>query len=142
MSKDEFVLEIIAYYGDFANDSVYRQFLRVLAKIEDTNLQKIFDWIISNVPANFRVDVKTLMDATRACFVGFVEPKKKCPVCGANIAEEAQHCIHCDYDYSQTPEQYKATLVNPEQVQELMEQMFAKFALKQQMLKKELKNEQ
>ena len=142
MTKQEFLANILEYYGNFGNEGIYKQFLKVLSKIADKDLGKLFSWFLENIPANYRIDVKTLLDATKANFISFIETRKKCPVCGASIAEESRHCVYCDYDYSLTPEEFRATLVSSEQVEEQLSQMFAQFAAKQEILKKELEKKE
>lgn len=130
MTKQDFITEITAYYGNFANEAVYKQFIRVLKRIADRDLEKLLDWIFANVPANFSVDVKTLTDGARACFIQFVEQKKRCPVCGALIAEESQICVFCGYHYDITPEEFRATLADAADASALMTGILEKLRAK------------
>ena len=126
MTKQEFIADITAYYGNFANEAVYKQFIRVLKRIADKDLERLIDWIFANVPANFTVDVKTLTDGVRACFIQFIENKKRCPICGATIAEESQVCVFCGYHYDITPEEFKKSLVDEADISAVMTGIFEK----------------
>ena len=135
MTKQDFVAEITAYYGNFANETVYKQFVRVLKRIADKDLERLLDWTLANVPSRFPVDVKTLTDGVRACFIQFVEEKKHCPVCGALIAEESQICVFCGYHYDITPEEYRATFADAADVSALMTGILEKLQRKCESLK-------
>jgi len=124
MTKQDFLAGILEYYGNFANEGIYKQFLKTLSKIADKDLDRLHEWFLENVPANYRVDVKTLTDGVRACFISFVESYKNCPICGAKLATTATHCIYCDYDYHQTPEAYRATLASDEDIANLQRNLY------------------
>jgi len=141
MTKQEFLANVLEYYGNFGNEGIYKQFLKVLAKIADKDLQKLFDWFLENIPANYRIDVKTLLDATKANFVSFVkeENKNKCPVCEYPIAKGLQKCPYCEYDFTMSAEEYKQIV--RERAAKQLTQIFEPFVIKQAALKKELENE-
>lgn len=141
MTRKEFLSEIIGYWGNFQNESVLKQFARILAKIQEKDLDKIFDWLLENVPVTYTLDVKTLLSATKACFIGFVDEKKNCPICNASLNKAAGVCWHCGYDYTQTPEEFRASLVPADQVFEELKKVYSVFAAKAANLKKSLHND-
>ena len=141
MTKQEFLANILEYYGNFGNEGIYKQFLKVLSKIADKDLEKLFNWFLENIPANYTIDVKTLLDATKANFVSFVKEdnKTKCPVCEYPIAQGLQKCPYCEYDYSMSAEEYKQIV--RERAAKQLTKIFEPFVIKQAELKKELENE-
>lgn len=116
MTKKEFLSQIVNYYGDFQNMAVFSNFSRILKKIDDSDLEKLLDYFMSEIPCGFKIDVKSLMDACRKTCTNFIVIRKACPVCGFQSPEENNLCNHCGYDFSIDPETYKKSLASPEEV--------------------------
>ncbi len=143
MTKQEFLSSILEYYGNFSNEGIYKQFLKVLSRIADKDLEKLFGWFLENIPSNYRIDVKTLLDATKANFVSFVKEDKdktKCPVCEYPIAKGLQKCPYCEYDYTMSAEEYKQIV--RERAAKQLTKIFEPFVIKQAELKKELEKKE
>ena len=116
MTKNEFITEISGYYGDFQNETVARLFVQTLNKIDESDLDRLFEWFLVNIPANWKVDVTTLTKGVTACCIFFAEPKKRCPICNALNRERANFCSNCGYDYLIPADRYRASLAKPEDV--------------------------
>ena len=116
MNRKEFAAEITGYYGNFQNEAVARLFVQTLNKINESDLDRLFDWFLVNIPANWKVDVTTLTKGVNSCCIFFKEPKKRCPICNALNGEKANYCSNCGYDFSVPAESYRAMLAKPEDV--------------------------
>lgn len=116
MTKDEFIMELTGYYGGFQNDTVAKLFVQTLNKIDEADLDRLFEWFLVNIPANWKVDVTTLTKGVNSCCIFFKEPKKCCPICNALNREKANFCSNCGYDFSVPAESYRAMLAKPEDV--------------------------
>lgn len=116
MKKSEFMAELMGYYGDFQNDTVAKLFVQMLNKIDESDLDRLFEWFLVNIPANWKVDVTTLTKGVNSCCIFFKEPKKRCPICNALNGEKARFCSNCGYDYSVPAVEYRSTLAKPEDV--------------------------
>jgi len=116
MTKDEFITELTNYYGGFQNDAVAKLFVQTLNKIDESDLDRLFEWLLVNIPANWKVDVTTLTKGVNSCCIFFKEPKKRCPICNALNGEKARFCSNCGYDYSVPADRYRASLAKTEDV--------------------------
>lgn len=116
MTKDEFITELTGYYGGFQNDTVAKLFVQTLNKIDESDLDRLFEWFLVNIPANWKVDVTTLTKGVNSCCIFFIEPKKRCPICNALNGEKARFCSNCGYDYSIPTDRYRASLAKTEDV--------------------------
>lgn len=108
MQVNEFVAFVVDYYGAFDNEAVATTFARYANKVRATDLDRIYDWMLENIAANWNVDVKTLIDACRALQVPMLKPVKQCVCCGTTFTGEL--CPACMYDpvSSGDVEEYRA----------------------------------
>lgn len=120
MTKDEFITELTSYYGGFQNDTVAKLFVQTLNKIDESDLYRLFEWFLVNIPANWKVDVTTLTKGVNSCCIFLKEPKKRCPICNALNGEKARFCCNCGYDFSFPADRYRASLAKTEDVSRVL----------------------
>ncbi|MCQ2594801.1 MAG: hypothetical protein MJ196_06010 [Treponemataceae bacterium] len=118
MNVEEFAESVMSYYGAFENAAVAKLFVNYAGKVNPAELERIFDWLVVNVPANWHIDVKAFTDACKAMQVPMLKPKKTCVCCGALFT--GYYCDNCLYDPNggDTVEEYRRFYVdrkaNPE----------------------------
>lgn len=96
MTHKDFWENITGYYGNFENDVVARLFMTYVGKIKAEDLENVFNWLVENIPASWKIDVKVLQDACRTLQVHMIKPVKKCQCCNATFTESI--CPACLYD--------------------------------------------
>lgn len=141
MTKDEFITELTGYYGGFQNDTVAKLFVQTLNKIDESDLDRLFEWFLVNIPANWKVDITTLTKGVNSCCIFFKEPKKRCPICNALNGEKARFCSNCGYDYSVPAERYRASLAKPEDVKKAFGEIVTGLEMKKAEIEKIQKTE-
>ena len=117
MKTEQFMQDLEKYYGTFANDIIAKRYFQTANKLTSESVENVFEWLLSNVPVAFTLDVKTLQDALSKCCVSYKESAKACPCCGGIIKRNQAFCYSCGYDYSCRPEEFqKADAAAVEQV--------------------------
>lgn len=92
-----FMSAILTYYGPFVNDLIAKSFTRYASKINPYEFNRIFTWMTENVSSNWKIDVKTLIDACKALGIQLMRPTAtSCKVCGAVYASTI--CPVCQYN--------------------------------------------
>ena len=115
MTRQEFMTEINGYYG-FKNEFVVKKFIQKLNQIAESDLDRLLDWFMENVQANWNVDYQVLEKGIKACCIFLIVPKKRCPICKATNNETARLCFNCGYDFRIPVEQYQNQMAKPEDV--------------------------
>lgn len=107
MSTEEFMQELESYFVGFANDMSAKRFFQTANKLTAKSIDAVFEWLLCNVPATFKLDVKILNDALVKCCVSFKVTDKTCPCCGGIIKRNQSFCYSCGYDFSCKPEEFQ-----------------------------------
>lgn len=137
MTRQEFMTEINGYYG-FKNEFVTKKFIQKLNQIAEPDLDRLLDWFLGNIQSNWTVDNTTLEKGIEACCIFLIVPKKKCPMCGANVNKTARLCFNCGYNFSIPVEQYD--MAKPEDVARVFGNLYRDMAEKKAEIK-EMQNE-
>lgn len=96
MKITEFVKAIIDYYGAFENEAVANLFIKYANKVRENDLERIYEWFLSNIAINWKIDVKTFIDACKVLQVPMRKPVKTCACCGTQYTGDL--CSVCWYD--------------------------------------------
>lgn len=113
-NANEFMAELIAYFGGVPNETVAKDIATEVSYVAPADLPRLMRQIKIQLPASFRPDLKTIVEAIRLSGVEtLLEPGKDriCPVCKTRWYSSGV-CPKCKYAGPEdgTPEEYRTWL--------------------------------
>ena len=107
MTTEQFMQQLEEYFNGFANDFSAKRFFQAANKMTAESVDSVFEWLVCNVPATFKLDIKILQDALAKTCVSYKESATECPCCGGIIKRNQSFCYSCGYDFSCKPEEFQ-----------------------------------
>ena len=91
MTNEDFLQAIMSYFGGFDNDFIAKLCVEEIKELSNKGRKKIFDYLVENVNARFKPDLK---EVKKAIVVTGATKVRFCKKCGKQLGTTV--CYECE----------------------------------------------